>query len=364
MKKNFLILIWILCFFCTVVMPVSAETLPVELTVQAAVTEAIKNNPSIREAANQDAAEETVRSDRADLLPQVSLGYSYTSMNEAPIRNTSGTEMQVSHQNIYSWDVTVVQPLFAGFGLYSKFKISQLENKAKELEKGQISLDIALSTRNACHNLLLAHKLLMVSEHEVATLKAHKRDAELFYREGLISPNDQLKAEVALANALQSNEKAKAQIEKAKLAIKQLLGRALDADIQISDNISSVISNSYDLDQLSILAVKDRPIMQLLDIGLDKLGYSKDIAESGWYPQISLVGSYKQSGKNAWADENDYSNYDESFAAVQVKWNFFSSGKTVAQVNATRRQIKGLEARIYQYRSQVLAEVRSAVLDC
>lgn len=349
--------------FCTIfnTLPVSAEE---TLTIEEAVLEAISTNPSIREAgANQEAAMQTVKSERADLLPQLSLGYGYTALKETPIRKTENGPMQVAHQYQYGWDVTVVQPLFAGFALHSKLKISQLESVAKDLEKQQTILDIALATRRACHHLLLAEKLLMVSNHEVESLEAHRREAALFYREGLISPNDQLKAEVALANTLQTREKVRAQVQKAKFAINQLLNRPLDGEVHISDK-SKATSDKYNLNQLSDQAISDRPIMQLLDIGMEKLGYSRKMAQSGWYPQVSLVGSYMQSGKDSLADENEYADNDESFVALQAKWNFFSSGKTTARTNTVDQQIKGLSARIDNYRTRVLNEVRSAVLDC
>lgn len=352
---------WILTLVATAA---AQQAVPAKMSIKEAVDLAVEQNPTVKEArANLKVAEYTVKSELADLLPQLSLGYGYTELKETPIRKTESGIMQVAHQYQYGWDVTVVQPLFAGFALHSKFKIAELDQVAKELETDQAALDIALATRAACYNFLLARKLFMVSEHEVTTLKAHKRDAELFYREGLISPNDQLKAEVALANALQARQKAEAEVKKANLTIKQLLGIGLDQDIDITDN-TNVTSSVYDLDNLSYRALGDQPILKLLDIGLEKLGYSQKIANSDWYPQVSLVGSYTKSGKDTWAETNDFSNNDESFIAVQAKWNIFNGGKTIAKANATKRQLEALEATIEQYRSQVLKDVRSAVLDC
>lgn len=344
------------------------EMMTQKLTIEDAVSEAIRSNPSVVEAiANQEAALQMVKSERADLLPQLSLNYNYTAMKETPIRKTPSGPMQVSHQYQFGWDVTVVQPLFAGFALQSKLKISQLESVAKELEKQQAILEITLAVRKACHNLLLTKKLLMVSDHEVESLQAHKRDAELFYREGLISPNDKLKAEVALANSLQTREKVRSQVQKAEFAVNQLLNRPLDEEISILDESKTPVTDGdkgYSIEQLSDQAVNDRPIMQLLDIGMEKLGYSRKMSQSDWYPKVSLVGSYKKSGEDPWADENDFADSDGSFMTLQATWNFFSGGKTVARTKAADLQKKALSARIKTYRTQVLTEVRSAVLDC
>ncbi len=356
--------IWLLFILTTVSTAYSSDEATKALSIEEVVLIAIKNNHSIQEAiANEQAAQEDIKSQRADLLPQLSAGYGYTALKEEPIRKMSSGPMVMSHQYQYTWDVTVIQPLFAGFALHSKLKIAQLERTAKELEKMQVTLDIIQATRTACHQLLLGHKLLMVSDHEVTSLKAHKRDAELFYREGLISPNDQLKAEVALANSLQNREKARSQVQKTEFALNQLLGRPLDELIKIEDNVE-VKSKMFDVDALSKEAIEARPIMQLLAIARDKIDYSEKMAKSSWYPNVSLAASYQNSGKDPGAQENDFSNPDESYLAVNARWNFFSSGKTVAQTKVARKQFKALESQTAHYRSLVLGQVRSAVLEC
>ncbi len=357
--------IWLLFIFINVIPAYSSdETTGKALSIDEVVLIAVENNHNIQEAvANEQAARENIKSQRADLLPQFSAGYGYTALKEEPIRKTAGGPTVMSHQYKYAWDITVVQPLFAGFALHSKLKIAQLEQAAKELEKKQVTLDIIQATRSACHQLSLSRKLLMVSDHEVTSLEAHKRDAELFYREGLISPNDQLKAEVALANSLQNREIARSQVQKTQYALNQLLGRPLDQEINVKEKIK-VPAKTFDVDALSKEATDKRPIMQLLAIARDKLDYSEKMAKSSWYPNVSLVASYQNRGKDLWARENDFSNNDESFVAVNAQWKFFSSGKTVAQMNVARKQMKALTSQTAHYRSQVLAQVRNAVLEC
>ncbi len=333
------------------------------MSVSEAVLEALKRNPSIREAqANIAAAEESVKSVRADMLPHISAGYRYTSLKEEPVMKTAQGDIRIAHQRQYNWDVTLVQPLFTGFALSSRLDIARLDAVAGAMEKDQVSLDVARGVRGACHGLLLARKLLMVSDHEVETLTAHKRDAELFFNQGLIPPNDRLKAEVALSNALQEHERVRARVRKAEIRINRLLGRPLEATLAIED-VGDITNESYDLAELYETALKDRPIIKLLDISMRKLGLSETIAKSAWYPHVSLVGSYEYVGDGPSARNNSYSNSDNSFVAVQAEWNFWRSGKTRAEVNRARRRMKSLEARIESITAQVREEVQGALLD-
>ena len=93
---------------------------------------------------------------------------------------------------------------------------AKLDILARQLEKDHTVLDLTGNVKSACYHVLLAKRLREVSKQEVEALAAHKRDAELFYREGLIRPNDVLQAQVVLSNSIQLQEKAHARLQKAK----------------------------------------------------------------------------------------------------------------------------------------------------
>jgi len=333
-------------------------------SVGEAVQEALHRNPSIREAsANMAVADESVKSARADLLPKISSGYGYTALKEDPVMKMAAGEVQIASWKQYNWNVTAVQPLFSGFALSSRYNIARLDAISWTLEKEQTILDLTRSVRSACYYLLLAGKLLEVHNDEVQALNAHKRDAEQFFSQGLIPPNDRLKADVALSNALQEQEFARANACKAGIGINRLLNRSLESELVIED--APMPAQEYnDLAALSEKALNDRPILRLVDIRMEQLGLVKKISQSAWSPQISLVASYKKIGDNLRASNNEYSNSDASYVGVQVEWNFWQSGKIRAEVNRARYQMNALEAKIEKLKAQVLEEVNDALLDC
>lgn len=345
-------------------MTVSSQEAMPRFSVEEAVQEALHRHPSIRDASsNMAVADESVNSARADLLPKISAGYGYTALKEDPVMKTAAGEVQIAPRRQYDWNVTAVQPLFAGFALRSRYDIARLDANSRTLEKEQTLLDLTRSVRSACYDWLLAGKLLEVRNDEVHALTAHKRDAELFFSQGLIPPNDRLKAVVALSNALQEQERARANVRKAMIGINRLLDRPLESELVIED-APMPIREYDDLATLKGRALEDRPILRLVDIGMAQLGLVKRISQSAWYPQISVVGSYEQTGDNPRASNNEYSNSDGSYVGVRVQWNFWQSGKTRAEVNRARRQMKALAAKIENLEAQVLEEVSDALLDC
>ncbi|BBO90564.1 transporter [Desulfosarcina ovata subsp. ovata] len=308
-------------------------------------------------------ADESVKSARADLLPKISAGYGYTALKEDPVLKMASGDVQIASRKQYNWNVTAVQPLFSGFALSSRYNIARLDTLSRTLEKDQTILDLTRSVCSACYTLLLAGKILEVRNDEVHALIAHKRDAQLFFSQGLIPPNDRLKADVALSNALQEQERAKANVRKAVIGINRLLNRSLESELVIKDAPMPV--QAYDdLAALSERALKDRPILRLVDIGMKQLELVKKASQSAWYPQISVVGSYAKTGDNPSASSNEYSDSDGSYVGVKLEWNFWQSGKIRAEVNRTCRQMEALDAKIENLKAQVLEEVSDALIDC
>lgn len=327
---------------------------------------ALKNNPAVRETeANIAAAEASVKGARAEMLPEGEFSYGYTSLLDPPVMKVGETEMQISHQRIYNWDVTVVQPLFTGFALESKLNISKLDVEARKLEKEQVVLDLTRNVKSACYNLLLARRLLEVGNDEVAALAEHRHNAELFFNQGLIRKNDLLQAEVALANSRQQLEKARAEVRKAEVALNRLMDRSLELSVNIDGNDMELKkTGSFDIPALGERALENRPLMRLLNVGVEQLGLTEKLAKSARYPTLALVGQYERSGDDPAGLNNDYSNDYNASITAQLQWKFWQGGKTKADLEVARMKLRSLRASIERYRQQVLAEVRTAVLDC
>lgn len=342
------------------------ERLEEKLSVPEIVDIVLKNNPAV-EAADADisAADASVKSARADMLPAAEFSYGYTSLMDPPVMKIGDGEMQVSHQKMYNWDLTVVQPLFSGFALDSKLRISKLDVAAKKLEKEQVLLDLIRSTKSACYRLLLSHRLLAVGEDEVAALEAHRRNAELFYQQGIIRKNDLLRAEVALANSRQQLETAGAEVQKAEILLNRLMNRPLKGAVNIDDgSVKPEAFMPFDLMTLETNALKNRPLIRLLNVGIEQLDLTRKLAKSAWYPKVALVGRYEQDGDDPMGSNNDYSNDHNASISAQLQWKFWLGGKTRADMENARMQLRSLKAGIERYRQQILEEVRGAVLDC
>ncbi len=344
-----------------------ADTNIKRLTISDVLTEAHLKNPVVREAeARIQAANAGKKSVRADFFSTASFQFGYVGVTETPVMKTGNGSFQAAHRDLYNWSVTVIQPLFTGFALISRFKIADLDITVRRFEKEQITLDLTWNVKKAYYHLLFSQKLFVVAKDEVQALTAHQKDATLYYKQELIPYNDLLKSEVGLANALQQAERAQANEQKALTQLNRLLNRPVTGRIEIEDitGVKDIQKRMLNWEVLSRQAIGNRPIMEAVRTGLEKLGLAQRVAKSAWYPKITMVGRHGREGDSPAAVDNDFSNAHNTSISVQASWQFWNWGKTRAEVNQTRHKIAALTAQIESIQNQIRQEVKTALLDC
>ena len=333
------------------------------LTLDKAIEMAVANNTIIRQAIeNQKAAIEEQKSARADFLPKASTAYSYTRLKDSPYMKTDGTQIDIADNDQYHWDLTLSQPLFTGFALSTRYEMAKLGVDVKDAEKEQAVLDVVKQVKSAYFNILLTKKFLLVADEAVNQLESHVRDAEKFYEQGMIPYNDLLRSKVALADALQNRVRAEGSVEMAVSAFNTLLRIDLNKKTDVED-IIDITPYSFELTNCIKEAIEKRPELKALRLALKNADHVVTLAQSAYYPEVALVGSYEQNGDNPSATENDYGNTHNASVTLQARWTFFEWGKTRAEVNKYRRNKSSLTEKLKGIEDSIKLEVKSAFLD-
>ncbi|MBN2332744.1 MAG: TolC family protein [Deltaproteobacteria bacterium] len=330
------------------------------LTLEQAIDEALANHPLIEAALEMRLeAEAGGKSAAADLLPKISTSYSYNRLHNEPYATFGPGSFIISDDDVFTWDVTAVQPLFTGFALTTRKKIAGLESAGREVERQQVMLEVVQNVKVAYARILLARRQLAVAGQEVENLSAHLRDAGYLYDQGMIAYNDLLQSQVALAQAQQQQVRTRQQLEVAKAALNVLLNRDIGADHAILDlAVEPAVSDQ--LDQLIAEAVAQRPELRYLEVKAQQAELAVKLARSSYYPTVSLVGRYEQSGHNAAASENDYRNSDTASIGVQADWQLFEWGKRPAEVRRKLHALNALRKNVEEAANRVSLEVKTA----
>lgn len=368
---------WLLCCSLCFVLAseISTNDLPTteKLSLDEAVKIAVAKNSRVKEADERlNSANEEKKRARADFFPKGSAEYTYTRLNEAPNTSFSNpfhdptdpnsletVNFTVGNQTTYQWNASLTQPLFTGFAILSQYQISDLGVTIAETEKELTVLDLVRNVKTAYYNVLLAKAALMVTEEAVRNLESHKRDAEQFYKQGMIPYNDLLKSKVALADAVQQREKAKAAVMISTAALNILLEYNVnhETDVEAPLDIPKV---SYQLTDLINDALKNRPELEVLSLSIKSLDQVIRLAKSDYYPQVAMVGRYEQTGDNLLASENDFGPVYNSALLLTAKWDFFEGGKTKANVARYRYDKKALMKQYKSAENVIQLEVKTA----
>jgi len=338
------------------------------LTLDKAVQIAIKNNPKIKESLfNKRAAMEEKRSAFSEMLPKISAEYKYLHLRDDPFvyfkMGPQEKKFVRGYRNTYSWNISLVQPIFTGFALLSKYEIAALGLDREKLSAELTKLDVAFEVKQAYFNVLLARRELEVMEEEVKQLKSHLEDAKGFYSQGIIPKNDLLKSEVAYSLAKQKLVRAKSDLSVAKSNLNRILNRnILDFSYEIQD-VNTMPLLSQRLDELIKKAMKKRPEIIAIDRAIKQASWGIKLARSKFFPTVSIFGEYQREGEDLGATENKFTNDKNLLLGINAKWQFFESGKKFFDVRKAKWKLKSLKERKKGLKNQIAVQVKKAYED-
>jgi outer membrane protein len=341
------------------------------LSLDEALKIAVSNSARLKEAEeNVYSAMEEKKSARAGFFPKGTAEYQYTHLNEAPttsfdlppeLGGAPGDTIgfTVGSQEMYEWNVTLTQPLFTGFALISQYKLKDLGVEAARTKREMAVIDLVRDVKKSYFNLLLVKAAVKVAEEAVKNLKSHVRDAEQYYKQGMIPYNDLLKSKVALAHVVQQREKAYAGEKVATSALNTLLEFDINHNTDIKD-VLSIPPVNYQLSNLLHEAVENRPELKLIQNAVKSLDQGMRLVKSAYYPKIAVAGYYEQTGDNLLATENDYGAIYKSALIVNATWDFFEGGKTRSDVAKFRYDKKSVMKRYETAENGIQLQVKNA----
>ncbi|MBW1644748.1 MAG: TolC family protein [Deltaproteobacteria bacterium] len=340
----------------------SPPAAPTVLTLDAAIGEALRNYPLLQAAMEKQLqAEEAAREVSTDLLPKLNTSYSYFRLHSKPYGffGPAG-KIYIGDDDVNTWRISAVQPLFTGFALTTRKKMAGLEITGRQLEKEQLAMDVVKNVKVAYYRVFLARERLAVAQQQVKNLAAHEHDTVSLYQQGMIPYNDLLQARVALAQARQYREKTRRDLDLARSALNLLMNHDLRQQFELEKLTVEPRDDGNELEALFKEALANRPEISHLQLRKQQAQLAVTMARSRYYPQVSLVGSYEQSGDDFGGRHNSYRNSDTAAVGIQADWTFFEWGKTRAAEKRNLHQLQALEQKIAAVQNQIRLEVQTA----
>jgi len=241
----------------------------------------------------------------------------------------------------YSAQTTIFQPIFTGFKILKNIDMNEQLSNAADEDYNKDKSELIFNVRNSYWTLFKAVELNKVMNETVDQVKAHVQDAKNLVAAGMMTQNDMLKIEVQLSDVTLRQIDAENAVKLSMVALNSIIGIDLSTQIDIASGMQYVSTEYNDLEKLIGDAIDKRAEIKSADFRIKAGEAGVTIAESSWYPQISLIGDYYYSKPNQriFPERNQFDATWDAGVNVSLNiWNWLTTAHQTEQAQAQLSQ--------------------------
>ena len=343
-----------------------------ELTLDESVRMGLEHSPRIRAArADAEAAGAVYRQVRASLLPSVRSQGSWTRLSDnipeveftLPGLDTTFTILPVEVSR-YHAEVSIEQPLFAGFRLRNEARAASHQADAAQRALEQEEARVALDVRRAYWSLYQAIALLDAVESSLSQVDEHLRDVQNRLDLGAALTSDLLAARTRRSEVLLERVEAENQVRVGRLGLNRLIGRPLDAPAVPSADVEAELEPlPADLDALASEALDRHPRLLAMEEEVEALRSRLAASYGAWVPEVGLLGRYVYARPNPYffTDQDRFRGTWE--LELSMRWSLWDGGRQLAGTSEARARLQAAEARLADARDEVRVDVARQFLE-
>ena len=357
----------LLFFFITSTVELQAQDQQA-FTLQEAVDYALLHNANVTKADNNIIkAKKKVWETTSMGFPQIDGTASYQKFIKQPVNlmparifnpmAPPGTYVPVkfgTEQNM-KWSATLKQLIFSGsylVGLQSSRTYRQItENaKVKTLQK------VKEMTVSAYGNALLTSESIQILQKNIKVVEQNLFEVRKMYDNGLVEETDVEQLEITLSNLKNQLDYMQRMQKVSKEMLNYVLGRKIDSEIELTENIESLKDSGM---QLSLLNNEFKPeknvdfMIQKNQVKAKKLQVKYEKSKA--LPTIAAFVNY---GKNAYNNDfkffdNDQAWYEQSLFGVNINIPIFSSMGRSARVRQAKLDFENAQIDLQEKQKQL-----------
>lgn len=323
------------------------------MTIDQCIAAALGRNAELLTAVDEVTVAESQRSStRGQFAPRVHLDASYQRWNDAYVFDG----FPIHEATVWNVTATVTQPITALFAIYDAYRVRELGVDIAAVRREAARRETAVSVVQSYYGLLQAERLSEVAVASVDQLGAQLRLANSFHSNGIVSQDDVLRAELAVANAQQRLIRARARVtlERGHLAV--LMGMSPDSAIDVQPLSGDRVPprDALSLEQAEQTAEAQRVELREVEKRIEQASHNKRLAYLKPGPLVSVVGAYIHN------EGSLFSQINSGYVGGVASWDVWDWGTTSSGISeAKARSHQALLARS-KVDAQILLEVRQA----
>lgn len=320
----------------------------VSLTAEQAIASGMENSKSLHSSMMKVEYADAKSSETMNMLfPTLKFSGSYTRLSEVPPFEI-GPFGSIMPQKItispavldnYSMRLTLQQPIFTGLRLLNSSKLASYSADAASDDYEKDKVDLIYNIQNSYWNVFKAIESKKVVDENVEQVKAHLKDVQNFFAQGIVTKNEVLKVEVQLSNIQVMQIDVLNNVRLSMIALNSLIGLPLETQIEIASPAEHQPNEYGDLNSLVQKAMENRSDLKAMDMRVKASETGVSIARAGWFPQIFLVGNYNYARPNQriFPTQDKFKDtWDVSLSASLDIWNW---GATIHQTDQAQTQL-------------------------
>ncbi len=346
---------------------VAAKETPLRLTLEEAISVALKKSPLLASSRNDVSAyKHRAKAAKGALLPRVDAYSTYRRLSDpaavVPIKNFGGTPPTFSRDQ-YSAGITVKVPIYQGGRLWTGLDMARL-SKAIAQERFRLTRqELIYNVTNVFNQILFLQDLVDAQEETLTALKRLREDSSRRLKVGRLAPVDLMRIDTQVAEQEYALARSKQEKVRAIETLVQLLGLESEQGVQVEGDLKKpdtkgVIFVRQELDEL----ILKRPDVQNAQKEVARAEKAVRLEKGFHLPSVNLVGDYgRRAGSGFEGDEEVWS------AGVSFELNLFSGGVISSRVKeaeakylAAKNRYKNLRLIAFKEAVHALSAIKEA----
>lgn len=342
---------------------------PRQLTLQVAVSQALKLQPTLRQAhAQTNAAEGRVQQARAGYLPQVigTAAYQRTTGNYATrpgaIPSTSGVAIRSTSPSSTTYDyfnfsITASQLVYDFGQTSNRWSAAQSSVDASVASERSTQLQTIIAVQTAFYQAWAQRALITVAEENLTDQNRHLTQVDASVKVGVRPEIDLAQARSAVATAKLQLITAQNAYEIAKTQLNAAIGWNADTNYEIADEEAPTVQGEDGpIDPLLARALDSRPDILALQRQQEALTKTIRSLKGAYGPSLVASTTGTEQGTQL---NNLVPNWN---VGLTLTWPIFQGGYTNGQVHEAEATLEAASAQLDGLRLQIRVQVDQARL--
>jgi outer membrane protein len=293
---------------------------------------------------------------RSGLLPKVNASYTQNETDVQPGVRIGPQSFSTAEKTFYTYSLALQQILYDFRGISSQYEASKKVLETRQFETKRVRNSVALQFTVTYLDLLEGVKIVAVAQKEKERLETHLKTAQDLYKEGAITKNDLLQAQVRLADARQKLLTAENLTRIHRSRLNNMLARPLDARFETED-VTRPFDTRFELDRAFEEAEKERYEVKIVDATLDATKLQEISRRSEYLPRFFAEGRYDYM-------KNTFQAYEGIWTlTVGMNINLLSGGSTKAELSKLASRAVKLSAERKKLIDDIRLEVEKYYLE-